>query len=179
MNSQEKVAILIGAAGLIFTSKRNNTNMYEESFVTNAGTFKGRTFVGAKIRGIDFAVTEDNGTVVRIRAIEQNPNKRDDLGMLKPNALLAQQGHEITWFIRTDTGKDVWLGKVMDGQWQPSQTRAVEKVTYEYPAPGIYKATAVASQNQSNEVVPPDLSDWESLPEVDPDTITGIFEEVY
>jgi len=117
----------------------------------------------------DFGDQNPNGTmkVRSLRFIAQNPNKKDGLGNLKENAILAQTGHKIMWVIDTAL-ENGFLGKVMDDQWIQSAPRAT------YPARKVSpQAVDVTGRNyQMNE------GNWvQDLPNIDPGNTVNIVEE--
>ena len=116
----------------------------------------------------DFGDINPNGTMrVRgLRFIAQNPNKRDGLGNLKENAILAQAGHRIMWVIDTAL-ENGFLGKVMDDQWIPSAPRAT------YPYKRTPQAVDETGRNYNmNE------GNWvQNLPNVDPKNTANAVEE--
>jgi hypothetical protein len=87
----------------------------------SGGVVYARHFKGV-LTGFDFEVITAPGQVWRLRAIQQNPNKRDSYGRLSEPAILARAGHQIVWFI--DQNNDKFLGKFQDGKWFKSEPRA-------------------------------------------------------
>jgi len=119
---------------------------------------------------LDLGELNENGTMKpkSLRFIAQNPNKRDGLGNLKENAILAQAGHKIMWVIDTAI-ENGFLGKVMDNQWIPSSPRAT------YPArAGAPQATDATGRNyQMNK------GTWvQQLPNIDPGNTINMVEEI-
>jgi len=117
----------------------------------------------------DFGDQNPNGTtkVRGLRFIAQNPNKKDGMGNLKENAILARTGHRIMWVIDTAI-ENGFLGKVMDDQWIPSAPRAI------YPArSGAPQAIDVTGRTyQMNE------GDWvQDLPNIHPEDTVNAIEE--
>lgn len=117
--------ILMGIYNNLFQSKQSNTDITKVNIVTNMGTFPGRWFVSQTLRGFDVDINAGD-KIVQIRCLEQNPNKTDNAGNLKPNANLARMGHKIMWVIDR---KDSWLGRIQDGEWIPAFTPAVKSVS--------------------------------------------------
>ena len=122
---EEKVRLLLEVVQEIFTSKLANTDITQVTIITNTNVFAGRTFVNGKLRGFDFTVQDENG-LIPLRVIEQNPDKQDDYGNLKQNAVLARAGHQIAWVIHR--GVNRFLGKIQDGKWTKSTPRATTPV---------------------------------------------------
>jgi len=119
---------------------------------------------------LDLGELNPNGTMCpkSLRFIAQNPNKKDGLGNLKENAILAQAGHRIMWVIDTDI-QNGFLGKVMDDQWMPSTPRAT------YPTRnGAPQAIDNTGRNyQRNE------GNWvQELPNIDQGNTVNVVEEM-
>jgi hypothetical protein len=132
MTNQEKMDILMGIYNNLFQSKQNNTDITKVNIVTNMGTFPGRWFVSQTLRGFDVDINAGD-KIVQIRCLEQNPNKTDNNGNLKPNANLARIGHKIMWVIDR---KDSWLGRIQDGAWIPAfETATKPAPAYNYNTP--------------------------------------------
>ena len=74
-----------------------------------------------KLRGCDIDIRTDEG-IVKLRFIEQNPDKKDGMGNFTTYAQMARQGHKIVWVI--NRGIDEWIGRVQDGKWIPNQIHA-------------------------------------------------------
>jgi len=74
--------------------------------------------------GVDATLNLGNKEL-RLRMIEQNPDKRYPNGNLKKFANLARQGSQIVWVINQDGG---FLGRVQDGKWHFSKERAYTEV---------------------------------------------------
>jgi len=103
MTNEEKMNILKSIFSALFQSKQANTDITQVVIVTTAGNFPGRWFSDKTLRGFDVDI--NTGTsLVQIRCVEQNPNKRDNNGNLKWTANLAQQGHQIMWVIDRSQG---------------------------------------------------------------------------
>lgn len=62
-----------------------------------------------------------NGQMLQLRFVVQNPFKQNKMGQLSQYAVLAQQGHQITWLI--NRGTNTFLGRVQDDQWIKNQPR--------------------------------------------------------
>lgn len=121
----------MGIYNNLFQSKQNNTDITKVNIVTNMGAFPGRWFVSQTLRGFDVDINAGD-KIVQIRCIEQNPNKTDNNGNLKPNANLARMGHKIMWVIDR---KDSWLGRIQDGAWVPAFETATKPAQYNYNTP--------------------------------------------
>jgi len=166
MTNGEKVQLILSVAQAIFTSKLANTDITQIAIQTNTGSWPGRAFVGGKLRGFDFTVRDDSG-IVPLRILEQNPDKMDQLGNLKQNAVLARAGHQIAWVIRTDVNK--FLGKVQDGTWTMNTPRATTTIVHNAGVPGAGTVKAVVAQDQYDEDYNHyNNGDWQSeLPDID------------
>ena len=165
MTNGEKVQLILSVAQAIFTSKLANTDITQIAIQTNTGSWPGRAFVGGKLRGFDFTVRDDSG-IVPLRILEQNPDKMDQLGNLKQNAVLARAGHQIAWVIRTDVNK--FLGKVQDGTWTMNTPRATTTIIHNAGVPGAGTATPVVAQDQYDVDYNHYDGDWQSeLPDID------------
>lgn len=121
----------MGIYNTLFQSKQGNTDITAIGIITNMGKFPGRWFVSQTLRGFDVDINAGN-RIVQIRCIEQNPNKTDNLGNLKPNANLARMGHKIMWVIDR---QDSWLGRIQDGVWVPAFKPATKPAQYDYNTP--------------------------------------------
>lgn len=170
MTNEEKVQLILYVTGVIFQSKLGNTDITQTTIITNTGTWPGRSFVGGKLRGFDFTVNA-NDQVIPLRILEQNPDKVDQFGNLKQNAVLARAGHQIAWVIRRDT--NTFLGKVQDGKWIKSTPRATTTVQHNAGVPGAGTEAPVTAQDQyGGEYNHYDQGDWQrELPEINVDEI--------
>jgi len=116
----------------------------------------------------DFGDINPNGTMKpkALRFIAQNPNKKDGIGNLKENAILARSGHKIMWVIDTSI-ENGFLGKVMDDQWIPNTPRAT------YPSQHTPKAVdATGRDYRINE------GTWvQNLPNIDKENTVNFVEE--
>jgi len=121
----------MGIYNNLFQSKQSNTDITKVNIITNMGKFPGRWFVSQTLRGFDVDINAGD-KIVQIRCLEQNPNKTDNLGNLKPNANLARLGHKIMWVIDR---KGSWLGRIQDGAWVPAFETATKPAQYNYNAP--------------------------------------------
>ena len=187
MQPQQKVELMMAIYRAIFTARKENlledlNNAIAEirerwgNWILNASPrlFKDSSTGIKDIPGfdviLDLGETDVNGIMIpkSLRFIAQNPNKRDNLGNLKENAILAQAGHKIMWVINTAI-ENGFLGKVMDGQWVPSAPRAV------YPAqnraPQAVDATGRNYQMKEGNWI-------QQLPDIDPNNTTNTVEEV-
>ncbi len=152
MNSHEKMGLLMSIYHLIFESKTENTDITKELINdpkllrwdwTNKtwviGPVYGRWFVNGTLRGFD--VGFDIGTkILDIRCVEQNPSTSSQY------ATMAQRGSRIIWVIQRD--KNVWLGRIQDGEWTPAKERAYQPVQ---------RNAAVAQTGPANMTEIPDI----------------------
>jgi len=175
MTNAEKVQLIVAVTNAVFQSKAANLDITTVQIQTNTGIFAGRWFGNGKgggtLRGFDFTVQEDNGTIIPLRLLEQNPNKTDQFGNLKSNALLARQGHRIAWLIRRDTNK--FLGKVMDGQWTKNVPRATTTVVFNEAVRGAGTVVPLVVQDQYGVDYSKYDQEWQrDLPEIEPNEIS-------
>jgi hypothetical protein len=173
MTNEQKVNLILTVANAIFNSKAANDDIKAHVIHTNTGVFPGRWFGdgkgGGTLRGFDFTVQDHTG-IVSLRILEQNPNKTDQFGNLKQNAILARQGHQIAWVIRRDV--NVFLGKIQDGQWEPTRPRATTKTTYNPAVPGTGVETPVTAQDQYGDNYAKYDNEWQAdLPDIDPNDV--------
>jgi len=154
----------MGIYTALFQSKQSNTDITQVNIITNMGKFPGRWFVQQTLRGFDVDINAGD-KIVQIRCLEQNPNKTDNNGNLKPNANLARMGHKIMWVIDR---KDSWLGRIQDGTWIPAFETATKPVStlppVEHPAQGAYPKDVPEipgqpsyGQSLANSIVPGDV----------------------
>jgi hypothetical protein len=160
MHNQERMDLLMAIYNAIFHSKAQNSDitkvgmnhpkllMYDwtnKTWIT--GSVHGRWFKNGQLRGFDVGFNLGD-RILDIRCIEQNP-----LTGSEP-ARMAQKGSKIMWVIQRD--KNVWLGRIQDGQWIPARERAYQPVQH----------TAAASQTgpaNMNEI--PDIPGNLDIPE--------------
>ena len=106
MTNEEKMGILKLIFMSIFTSKQKGSDITTE-IITNpylsGGHVAGRWFGQNTLRGYDVDINTGI-SLVQIRCVEQNPEKRDNSGNLKWTANLAQQGHQLMWVIDRSQG---------------------------------------------------------------------------
>lgn len=148
MTNQAKMEFIMWIYRLIFSLNTNDPGLQQSIQGIQpdpiwAGwilSFKGRCFKNSatgflNLRGFDVSLNigkiNPDGTIqpLNLRFLEQNPDKLDNAGNLKPTAILARQGHQLMWIIQRDV-QNGFLGKVMDGKWEASTPRAV------YPSTG-------------------------------------------
>jgi len=196
MTAQEKMALVMMAYNNIFGSKANGVDIITVKIVhpnivngkpilSNGqrvgGEIQGRWFKNgvtgeSTLRGFDIDIQTDN-KILQLRFIEQNPDKVDAQGHLKPMAVAARKGSKIMWLIdrKAKPGENGFLARVQDGVFKPSQERAVAPVAKSAPAPVVQPAQnvqrQVASQTADEEIVE-DLP-WEedSIPDLSDDGI--------
>lgn len=142
MNNKERMALLMNVFNTVFSSKAANTDITRVIVTSpflaggqkNGRWFKDSTTGQPTLRGFDLDINLGD-RVIMIRCLEQNPNKRDFNGNLKPLANMARQGHQIMWVIDRKVQSGGFLGRIQDGQWIPSEQRAYTQVsTPNYPA---------------------------------------------
>lgn len=159
MTGPQKMVFIRAVSKAIFNSKRNGTDITKVRINhPNITTiFKGihcafgRWFVNGTLRGFDIDLNIGH-KVLRLRFLEQNPNKRDNYGNLKTLASLAQQGHQIMWVIDRVADKG-FIGRLQDGEWIPAQQYAYTNYTGQ--------SGQVASQDRAvnnAQVVPPETN---------------------
>jgi hypothetical protein len=92
-----------------------------------SGKVEGKFWVSKNgIPMCDFTYKEDNGSARKIRLVVQNPAKRDYQGNFSQYAILAQQGHQITWLI--DLADNQFMGRVENGHFIKNQPRANQQM---------------------------------------------------
>ena len=169
MNNQERIEFMIKITDIIFQIKERRLNPTTCTIQTKWGNFTGRTFSNGTLIGFDIDLNDD-GIIVPLRILEQNPNKIDRYGNLKQNAILARAGHKIAWIIRRDKQQG-FIGKVQDGVFEKSEPRALQTVTYGAAGTGTYQPT-VGEDQFNQEYTGFDNGDWQaSLPEINPSEI--------
>lgn len=170
MTNQDKINIILNVVQAIFQSKLTSTDITKVALTTNTGKFTGRWFAKGLLRGFDFTIN-NNGIIVPLRILEQNPNKTDLFGNLKENAILARQGHQIAWVIRRDTNN--FLGKVMDGKWIKNKPQATTQMQFNAAVPGAGKIIKTKAEDQYHTDYTQYDGDWQrDLPEIDPNEVT-------
>lgn len=126
MNNAQKMELVRQVFNLIFNGKgvitpENWVNTpIPAGFQSVVTGWNPRTFVNGSLRGVDFDVN-DNGRILNLRMLEQNPNKRDGNGNLKQTALRAQRGECLAWLIDRKKQTGGFLGSMQNGQWVPSK----------------------------------------------------------
>ena len=161
MTNQQRMALVKALYNLIFTCKSQPFQQWQlapkpvgyEPLIT---AWVPRTFVNGTVRGIDIDVNDD-GKILQLRLMEQNPNKADKLGNLKETSIRARNGEFIMWVVdRKPNGG--FLGSIQNGNWIASQMRAY--------APAQYNAAgAVASQTGFISENIPDIPYDTTIPE--------------
>lgn len=188
MTIAEKMALTMQIYSFIFASRANgldiitmkiihpnivngqpilNGNMRVGGLV-NGRWFKDSTTGQETIRGFDVDLQTD-GKILQLRFLEQNPNKVDDNGNLKPMANAARRGSKIMWLINRKTQVDSFLGRVQDGRFFPSQDRAIVSVAKAAIVQTIpqYQSASQEPDNEEMEILEwnedaiPDLPDGE------------------
>jgi len=172
LTNEQKRAIVMTAYASIFTSRERGTDITTVEIRHPAivgGAKKGRWFKDSStgmqtLRGFDLDIQLAPGKVAQLRLIEQNPNKRDSMGNLKPMAAAARAGTKIMWVIDRNGG---FLSKVQDGRLEKMNTPAYSKnksaVTQTPKRPP-----------QTQEVLEPELEGLPDLPDID--QIPGMME---
>ncbi len=171
----------------IFQSKAANTDITQVRIANPNlanGFAVGRWFRDSttgeqSLRGFDFDVI-DNGRILNLRILEQNPNKRDFAGNVKHFANLARQGHQICWVIDRNGS---FLGRVHNGQWHFSQPRATMPV--QQPTNQYATAAAMTQPTEAPQTEPmnwdvdmiPDIPSHADVPETVLNHFANIDEE--
>lgn len=127
MNNSQRMSLVNSIYNLIFGGKTLNNGQWTQvpkpaGFENVVVSWNPRAFAGGKLRGVD-ADINDNGKILSIRFMEQNPDKRDNFGNLKQTAIRARNGERIMWVIDKKVANG-FLGSIQNGQWMPSQMRA-------------------------------------------------------
>lgn len=142
MTNAEKMAFIRMVADTIFVSKAANSNILTIAITHPnivGGEQTGRWFTNSEtgqmtIRGFDIDIN-DGVKILKLRFMEQNPDKTDGRGQLKWTANLARKGHRMMWVIDRVKQVDGFLGRLQDGEWIPSQERAYTTVNQQQSAP--------------------------------------------
>lgn len=153
MTPQEQMALILATFQQLFAATPQPVR-------TDVGLFYRQAFKNSALRYFDFEVGAGGGKKLKLRMVEQNPNKEYSPGQLSKYAALAKQGHKIAWLI--DRTSNNYLGSVQDGAWEPSQPRAYNKAA-------LTTKTAPSSQTVVREVVQPADLELDSLPDVEDD----------
>jgi len=127
-NAQRNMALIKTMYNMIFQNKALNATQWGAvpkpvEFAADILTWVPRTFVNGTVRGIDIDVNDD-GRVLMLRFMEQNPNKIDKAGNLKETAIRARNGEFIMWLIDKKKQTDAFLGSMQNGKWEASKPRA-------------------------------------------------------
>ena len=110
---------------------------------------------------------QDGNKILQLRFIEQNPNKRNDAGQLKPMAIAARNGSKIMWVIDREAKTNNFLGRMQDGVWTKSNMQAVQKVSkVQNAVPGVVPVSASLIPN-NEEDVDELLDTLEEIPEIE------------
>jgi len=127
-------------------------------------TFKDSSTGLATLRGFDISLDtgmlNPNGTVklLNLRFLEQNPNKTDNNGNLKENAILARAGNKIMWVIQNGV-TNKFLGKLQNGEWIPNRPQVYTAVN---------KPTGIDQYGQNTQL---NDGNWSSVPTIPPQAI--------
>lgn len=174
MTANQKMELIMVAFRKIFNNEDNFQKFQPWILNLQPRMFKDSTTGLQTVPGIDVILdineTHPNSTMKpkNLRFIAQNPNKRDNMGNLKENAILARAGHQIMWVIDKDV-QNGFLGKIMDDKWVASQPRA----TYTARNP----ETAVDATGRTYQM---DQGDWtRQLPDIEKDNVADAVTEQY
>ena len=165
LTNEQKKSIVMTAYASIFTSKERRTDITTVEIRHPAivgGVKKGRWFKDSAtgqltLRGFDLDIQLAPGKVAQLRLIEQNPNKRDSMGNLKPMAAAARAGTKVMWVIDRNGG---FLSKVQDGQ-----VKKMNQPAYSKNKSAV--ATAPSAPPARDEVMEPDLEGLPNLQDID------------
>jgi len=161
MDNTTKMALIRAIFNLIFQGKQTmSINTWTQApkpvgFENTIIAWVPRGFVNNTLRGVDAQINVGN-RVLSLRFLEQNPNKTDHNGNLKPLAVQARSGQQIMWVIDRNVDKNGFLGRMQNGQWIPSEMRA-------YSPANAQAAVASPAGFSTNEV--PDMPSNMSIPE--------------
>ena len=163
MTNQAKMEFIMEIYRLIFGLNKNDPGLHQSiqgvqpdpKWTPWIISFKGRCFKNSttgllSLRGFDTSLdigkVNPDGTIqpLNLRFIEQNPDKLDNAGNLKPTAIIARQGNQLMWVIQRDV-QNGFLGKVLNSKWEPSTPRAV------YPSTNPQTATDQYGNNMTME----------------------------
>lgn len=173
LTKEDKRAIVMTAYASIFTSKERGTDITRSRILHPAiigGGVSGRWFRNSAtgqqtLRGFDMDIQLDPGKIAKLRLIEQNPNKHDSMGNLKPMAAAARAGTKIMWVIDRNGG---FLSKVQDGRLQKMNQPAYSKNKPAVAQPAPSKVPA------QEEIAKPNLDNLPGLQDID--QIPGMLE---
>jgi len=166
LTNDQKKAIVLTVYAAIFSSKERGTDITTVRVGHSSiigGTVKGRWFKDSAtgqqtLRGFDLDIQLAPGKVAQLRMLEQNPNKRDFMGNLKPMAAAARAGTKIMWVIDRN---GEFLSKVQDGRLekmgQPAYSK--NKSAVAQPTPSAVPAR--------EEVEEPSMDELPNLPDID------------
>lgn len=176
LTKEQKKVIAMTAYASIFTSKERKTDITTVEIRHPAivgGVKKGRWFKDSatgqlSLRGFDLDIQLSPGKVIQLRMIEQNPNKVDSMGNLKPMAAAARAGVKVMWVIDRNGG---FLSKVQDGR-----VEKMNQPAYSKNKSAVAPASTPSAQPAKEGVTEPDL---EGLPDLlDIDQIPGMIEAI-
>lgn len=171
MNNQQKMELIMMVYRAVFTARQTDplTDLNFESVniaarFQNVFNVQGRLFRDSTtgiqdIPGYDISLDVGeknlNNTIkpLNLRFIAQNPNKVDNNGNLKENAILARKGHKIMWVINQGIANG-FLGKIIDGTWQASAPRATypanQNANYPNPRQAVDQGGGQYNMNQGD-----------------------------
>ena len=181
MNNLEKILFLQEMARGIYNSKKMmpdslwpETKVPEKwnKYITkwNPRLFKNSETGQPTLRGIDVDLNIDEVNTIKLRLLEQNPDKKDYAGNLKTLANLARQGHQIMWIIDRTVKTNGFIGRIQDGEWIPNQDRAYTKTPVTPNLQNIpeintdiptYVMRALSDENNPNSIIEMEKAPWE------------------
>lgn len=212
MTLHERMALTMQIYNSLFASKANGIDIvtvqiFHRCIVNGApilnhaqqrvgGAVNGKWFKNgvtgeATLRGFDIDLQVSDNRIIQLRFIEQNPDKVDDHGKLKPMAIAARRGSKIMWLIdrKVKAPANGFLARVQDGRFIPTQDRAIVPAS-KGAAPAYVpaarpaapaKSAAVASHAVNDEVaddVPWAEDNIPEIPDIDiPEEIVKFYAE--
>jgi hypothetical protein len=184
MDRDTQIAFLLHVFRLMFNTPHTawaQTGIGQEwqPWVVGYPSVRGKLFVNGTVRAMDVALMFENNFILRLRMMEQNKNKTDAMGMLKPTALRAQRGEQIMWVLNTNQEPNAWLGSIQNGQWHPSKEQAVTPASPGAPSTPTSQESAMSPEYAEEASLPEltdDFIDMDMIPEVDMDVDEFVME---
>lgn len=178
LSSKEKTKIALMCFNAIFISKQRGSDITQVQVrhpnIAN-GAVNGRWFRDSStgqqtLRGFDLDI-RDGQKLYKLRMLEQNPNKLNTQGQLKPMAAAARAGTKIMWIIDRSV-QGGFLSRIQDGKLVKFQEPA-----YSQNRNAVAKSsTSAPPPAPPQEPVEPDL---DNLPNVQRlEDIPGLIESI-
>ena len=191
MTLQERMALTMQIYNAMFNAKANGidivtvqifnrcivngTPILDQNKQRVGGAVNGRWFKNSvtgeqTLRGFDIDIQVSDARIIQLRFIEQNPDKVDGGGKLKPMAIAARRGSKIMWLIdrKVKSPANGFLGRVQDGRFMPTQERAVVPAQKSAAPAAMPAKPVVAAAHYAGDEVVVEHSPWEegNIPEI-------------